>query len=520
MKIKEPNEFFRDVKSKITKNDILSVVIVFLLGIINNFQFFITEGVAPDALSPADFNVAGTWEIQLGRFGIKYINLLRFGLVNKFLIILISLAFLALAVVFITRTFEIKNKIVIVIVSIIVAIAPQFTETYFFIYCADAYCFAFLTASLTIFFLKKAEKKKWNYIIAIICTILTCSMYQAYLGVILGLTVIYAIDQLLKNRDIKQVILNALKNTVVIGAGVILYYVILKIILAVLETSLASYKGANGLGLNTIKKLPESIFNAYKDFYRFFFTNKIINNTYYNRIKINLVIFVISFIGLIINLAKMDKDKKLLKIALIGIAIICFPIAVNIMNLVAPETKINLVTGPGIITSIVFLAVIYNKLEDTLVSNIVKYMYIILILILANTYVIENTFTYMCRQETYRNYYTIASDIYSKATELDEYSADKKWLFSNVIKFKARDLERTNGFISSDNETWNNYNGLAQNYGFFDKYLGIKIKICTRDEYNKIVNSEEFKNMPIYPNNGSIKIINNIIVIKISDKVF
>ena len=210
----------------------------------------------------------------------------------------------------------------------------------------------------------------------------------------------------------------------------------------------------------------------------------------------------------------------MLKIALIGIAIICFPIAVNIMNLVAPETKINLVTGPGIITSIVFLAVIYNKLEDTLVSNIVKYMYIILILILANTYVIENTFTYMCRQETYRNYYTIASDIYSKATELDEYSADKKWLFSNVIKFKARDLERTNGFISSDNETWNNYNGLAQNYGFFDKYLGIKIKICTRDEYNKIVNSEEFKNMPIYPNNGSIKIINNIIVIKISDKVF
>ena len=123
----------------------------------------------------------------------------------------------------------------------------------------------------------------------------------------------------------------------------------------------------------------------------------------------------------------------------------------------------------------------------------------------------------MCRQETYRNYYTIASDIYSKATELDEYSADKKWLFSNVIKFKARDLERTNGFISSDNETWNNYNGLAQNYGFFDKYLGIKIKICTRDEYNKIVNSEEFKNMPIYPNNGSIKIINDIIVIKVSE---
>jgi len=35
-----------------------------------------------------------------------------------------------------------------------------------------------------------------------------------------------------------------------------------------------------------------------------------------------------------------------------------------------------------------------------------------------------------------------------------------------------------------------------------------------------MVESDEFKNMPIYPNKGSIKIINNIIVIKISEKTF
>ena len=107
-----------------------------------------------------------------------------------------------------------------------------------------------------------------------------------------------------------------------------------------------------------------------------------------------------------------------------------------------------------------------------------------------------------------------------KATSLEDYSTTKKWLFSDVIKFKANNLEKTNGFISYDNETWNNYNGILQNYRFFDKYLGVKIKICSKDEYDSIVKSDEFKNMPIYPNNGSIKIINNIIVIKISDKVF
>ena len=77
MKIDEPNELFLKVKKNITKNDIFIILVVLVLGIINNFSFFITEGIAPDALSSADFNIAGNWEIKLGRFGIKYINLLR-----------------------------------------------------------------------------------------------------------------------------------------------------------------------------------------------------------------------------------------------------------------------------------------------------------------------------------------------------------------------------------------------------------------------------------------------------------
>ena len=160
MKIDEPNELFLKVKKNITKNDIFIILVVLVLGIINNFSFFITEGIAPDALSSADFNIAGNWEIKLGRFGIKYINLLRYGLVNKFIIVFISLIFLALAVVVISRIFEIKNKTALAIIAAIVAVAPQFTETFFFIYCADAYAFAFLTSTLTVFFLKKAENKK------------------------------------------------------------------------------------------------------------------------------------------------------------------------------------------------------------------------------------------------------------------------------------------------------------------------------------------------------------------------
>lgn len=520
MKINEPNELFSKIRKKITKNDIFTILIVLVIGIINNFSFFITEGIAPDALSSADFNIAGNWEIRLGRFGIKYINLLRYGLVNKFIIVLISLIFLALAAVVISRIFEIKNKTALTIIAAIIAVAPQFTETYFFIYCADAYAFAFLVSTLTIFFLKRAKNKKWNYLIACLCTVITCSMYQAYLGVILGLLMVYTISQLFKEQSIKSILSEMLKNIAIIEIGVVIYYVILKVILAILGLSLASYKGANSLGINTLKALPKSILQTYKDFYNFFFTNKIIRNSYYKRIQINLVLFIVSLIGLILNFVNMKVNRKILRIVLIIFAVVIFPIATSIMDLIAPTTTVNLVTGPGIITSVVLMIIIYSNLKNNSINNIVKYLCIVLITILTNSFIIENTYTYMNRQETYKNYYTVANDIYSKVTSMEEYTTDKKWLFSDVIKFKSNNLEKTNGFISHDNETWNNYNGILQNYRFFDKYLGIKIKICSKDEYDSIVKNNEFKNMPIYPNCGSIKIIDNIIVIKISDQVF
>ena len=50
-----------------------------------------------------------------------------------------------------------------------------------------------------------------------------------------------------------------LKDIVTIGIGIIIYYLILKVILAILGLSLASYKGADSLDINTIKALPKSI---------------------------------------------------------------------------------------------------------------------------------------------------------------------------------------------------------------------------------------------------------------------
>ena len=60
-------------------------------------------------------------------------------------------------------------------------------------------------------------------------------MYQAYLGVILGLFVIYTISQFLREKNVKDILLEVLKDIVTIGIGIIIYYLILKVILCIFQ---------------------------------------------------------------------------------------------------------------------------------------------------------------------------------------------------------------------------------------------------------------------------------------------
>ena len=49
------------------------------------------------------------------------------------------------------------------------------------------------------------------------------------------------------------------------------------------------------------------------------------------------------------------------------------------------------------------------------------------------------------------------------------------------------------------------------------QYTGVNITVCTIDEVKEIVQTTTYKQMPNYPSKGSVNLINDIIVVKISD---
>lgn len=517
IKIKSPETCIKSFFNLFDKTDLLILLTVFIIGFITNFYFLNSGGLSPDALSESYFHIAGPWEIQLGRFSLPLLDHLRFGFVNHFIIILIALSFMSGSIILIRRILKLKSRLLIFILTLLTAAAPQFTETYMYLYCADSYLLAFFGATLAVYALTKINtirKNKFWFLVAIFSTILVSSLYQAYLGVLLGLLIIYTIKEIIET-DTKTALKKFLRNCLIIFIGICFYYILFRVFCKINHVRPSAYKGANGLGLETILALPKNILNAFVDFYNFFFAERIIiNNNFYFRQFFYLALAII----LTLVLAKVIKNRKnSQKIATICL-IITFPIFINIMNLIASGTRINLVTGPGLITTFVLLIFLLDQLKNSSLNNLLRWLSSILLIIVAWTFMLSNTHTYIARNDQYSDFKTIMSNIYQKATSLENYKKDLPFLFSNIIDTPAREYEKTNGMITGNTISWTGYAGVMRYEEFFKKFLGVDIKSADEHKYLEIVNTKDFQDMPVYPEANSVKIINDVVVIKVSDQ--
>ena len=150
------------------------------------------------------------------------------------------------------------------------------------------------------------------------------------------------------------------KYIIVLFGGVGIYYVILKILLWSNGISLSSYKGADNVSvISVISRFPERIFQCYRDFFEYYFGTEIARNAY----LINLIQLV-TIIMLVFIITKRVISIGKYKGTLVIILLLIVPIACNIINVFATETKIYLLTIGGMLVFIpgmVLLNFVYLK---------------------------------------------------------------------------------------------------------------------------------------------------------------
>lgn len=430
---------------------------------------------------------------------------------------LITLLCIAVSAGLLVELLQIKSKIFCVLIGGCMVVFPSWTATFFFMFTAHFYGVAVLLAVLSIVF-ANTSSVRWLKYISPLCLACSMGIYQAYLPFV---ATGYIVLLLLKIFDEPQVeIIKHIKRAFyylfqLLSAGVI-YLVVMKLSLKITGQELDSYKGVNEMGtfsLELLKKFKEIIKN---DFFGIFLNNSLeISHNYVLKIMyLVLYVFIILVISLLI--IKLIKSKKYIMAVWSVICAALFVIAINSIYLICQD-GVYLLMRYAYVWLMILPVCFISRLSKLVQSNILLLTERGLVTALLAgifSYVHLANAEYFAMQLTYeqaKSYYTIVA---MQIKELDGYSADMPVSFVGYDDISDESLYKNQIMevfkMSGRDEV------LAQTYNigaFMKYYCGFEAEFFDID----VTEHEEISTMPIYPEKGSIKIIDGNVVVKFAE---
>ena len=530
IEVKSPEMYFKKLKNWISKpENKIPIFTTIIVGIIVHFQLYSQEITNPDGLWNSVYHISGTWEVSLGRWGIVFFDYIRGGLVSPIISTFISIIIMASVSLVIVKIFEMKNKLVIFLTSVIIISMPTISEILTYWYCSDSYTFSILMSVLSVYFLycRPYEKRFKNIFLSSICLAISMSLYQSQLGTTVGLIAIMIIRDILKNKKQANQILNEILNSLIMGIlGAIIYYVVTQIALKIYGIALSEYSGASSVGLKSLKSLKISISNTYINFIQYYLKNDILYNEYWGREKLNIILIIVTIISSLFFIIRNKIYRDKVKSVILIIFVLILPICLAAIEIVAPERTITLLMAFSYVIPIIFCISIIEILpikEHKNILNLTKYVIYIIVFIIIRTYILSDNANYMAIKNSNLQTYSYAIRVMDRIETNEEYRKNMPVMFAGVINKEgyprsSKIYEMANGFTSKFDVLWNSYSGSKGTWGkFLNRYLGTTVKWCTREEYTIIAMSEEFKNMKVFPDKDSIKVINGVMVVKFTN---
>ena len=520
-------EKIQEIKNLFSKETKTTFLITIITSLIVHFQLYSLMITGPDTLLNNMYHQADIWEAMLLRFGLDFIQAIKGNIVSPVLVTLISSILLGITVVLVTKVLEIKNKYLKYIIAIIFTVAPNISATLTFFYCSDAYILGMLLATLSIFLIRKFENKKWIILISSLSLALAMGMYQTYLSVTMVLAVATLIIDLLNKKDIKIVCKNILKYIIMGILGIIIFYLLSHLTLILKKLSVSNYMGANTIGIQTLLNLPNLLPQVYQSFFNYYFTDNILPNTIWNTNIFYIIIFSLILISIIYLIIKNKIYKKIPNILLIIFLIVIMPICFGIIEIAVPDVDIHVLMA----CSMIFVFPIFFKILEMLprkkLAKVLKYLGICCTLVIAWIYIWQDNSSYLAIKSMQDQTEATVLRIVTRIEELEGYSKEMPVLITgglenndyfnktNTSLENKKIFDRSWGFISKEPTIW--MGDLDSWEKAIYEYVGVNMNLVSEEESKDIIETEEYKNMKTYPKKDSIKIINNVVVVKLSN---
>lgn len=514
----------KDLDKKESKTIILTTIITSMLV---HFQLYSSMITGPDTLLNSMYHQADIWEPMLLRFGLDIMQTLKGNIVSPLLATLISSTFLGISIILVIEILGIKSKYLKYIIAIMFVVAPNISATLTFFYCSDAYMLGMLLATLSVYIMRKNEKKRWIILVSGLLLALAMGMYQTYLSVTMVLCISSLIIDILNYKEKKKIFIDIFKYILMGIVGIVVFYIISHLTLILKNLPISNYSGANSIGLKTLLHLPELLPEAYGSFFSYYFNDNMIPNKIWNTNLLYIVIFVITLISVIYILIKKKLYKKITNTIILLICVIIAPICFSIIEIIVPNVDIHILMACSMIYIFPLFFKILEIIPNHNIYKIFKNIVVFSSLIIIWNYAWQDNASYIAINSMQNQTEATALRLMTQIEQLNEYNPNMPILIVGGLEsnlylnrrnttIEAKKIyDRTWGFISNNSTIW------CGNLDCWKKilyeYIGINVNLVSEEEKIEVLETERYKNMNCYPNKDCIEIINNTVVVKLSD---
>ena len=504
--------YFYKMMDKISNDEKFAVIFSVIIGLLCHIYKIVNYLPNHDSIynyySSQNVVGSGRWFLSIACGFSSYYDL---PWITGFL----SILFISFTVAVLVRIFSIENRFLISLVSGLLVCSPSITETLFFGFTSDGYMLAMLFSALAVLLSDIKDDSKIHFILSTILITLTCATYQSYISFSLVLLVCLCIWNLLfKEYQFKEYIHWIARELIKYIIALISFYIIWKLCLHFEGIEINNYQGINSMSLNftnIILAIPSSI----KALYFYFLEWNVLKHglTLYG--FLNVLFLCFAFGVLVSAIYKKNIYKDIYKLVLIFISIGLLPFICCIWNFVTP----NVIYRPMMLTCVVLIFILTLIIANQIITGVkVELLTLISIIMICNNAVNANISYFYMNQEYYKSY----------ATGLEMVSR-VQMIGSNYKVLVLGDLADEK-LISSNSYNYSNHllNQLLEINLLFDqehtlKFINntfdVKFKSVSASQKNIIKSNPIVDNMKPFPDKSSVQLIDDVIVIKLSDKV-
>lgn len=439
----------------------------------------------------------------------------------------IVMIFLGLISVMIKSLFKIKNKLYIVIISFMLASFPVLALGFGYGFMVERYILGMFFSILAVYL---TRKYKFGFILGAVALAITMGYYQSYIAITMALSMLVLILDFIDNEETSKNI-KAIGRYLSMGViGVLSYLVLTKIICHITGTSLLDYKGINKMGsLPPLEQIFPLIKRTYYDFFAFFLGKKFLHPFKYGLIGQIVLCGINIFLAFYI-IFKEKIYKRKLSFILLLILTLLIPLGFNAVDFMAYESETSSLNIYQFIFILIYPFVLLNRLErnDKSSNFVILSGWICAIAslpIMWNYFLLSNIY-YLKINDYYTTTVQLTNRMYDRIEQVLGFNGNTKVMVGNKegIYMDRRVYKEYYQYLTYDQGLWDQFIGYAPRptgtdfkfHYLVENIIGVHLYSATPEEFDEIYNSDEYDQMAVWPEDGCIEYIDDILVVKIS----